>query len=481
MDSSCGGSSVGAKAGEELWKNSVIQAPTSVLQSMRERLFLLEIQEKKMKEDQEEEEKKERLLKDKKAKASAEEAARPTALAHGALEIDMSGESSSESKAREELGTITEVQANQIVERCEAQEEAVEVERAKPTARGTAARIAKMVAEGDAMIRKMTREERDRIIAKSMAEESARMSGEAANTKDQAGHDKEAGPAQCEEESFAAKFQSLWNRFYARCGVTFDQTTSIPAMCHTNPASDCSAEVMDTLQIMSVKVTSIEGSLHWPLEVFGIIAARDFLDRKRNLVIMGNFSANCILFFPCIYHSQLIVALRMQDCSLALTGPTRAIVVSYDPTYLEVFLKVKGTTESEDKDLSALVVVFRAGACPQSVYPSRLSMLEIKFDHIYHSVEATVFIRIIDGSWPDGFRGVFSAASGSDDNLQVKLLDFGDGGLPVDANGVITLSRPVVSVKLERNLKVSVMAFPINKGYAAETSEAVLKPHRAGF
>ncbi|KAI5021094.1 hypothetical protein ZWY2020_054504 [Hordeum vulgare] len=136
-------------------------------------------------------------------------------------------------------------------------------------------------------------------------------------------------------------------------------------MCHTNHASDCSAEVMDTLQIMSVKVTSIKGSLHWPPEVFRIVTSWI-------LVILGNFSA------------------------------------SY------------------------------------------------------------------------GFRGVFSATSGSDDNLQVKLLDFGDGGLHVDANGVITLSRPVVSVKLERNLKVSVMAFPINKGYAAETSEALLKPHRAG-
>ncbi|KAI5021075.1 hypothetical protein ZWY2020_054485 [Hordeum vulgare] len=155
-------------------------------------------------------------------------------------------------------------------------------------------------------------------------------------------------------------------------------------MCHTNRASDCSAEVMDTLQIMSVKVTSIEGSLHWPLEVFGIIAAREFLDRKRN-VIFHRPRTNC-------------QTINQDDCSLALTGPTRAIVVSYDPTYLEVFLKVKGTTEPEDKDLSALVVVFRAGACPQSVYPSRLSTLEIKFDHIYHSVEATVFIRIIDGS-----------------------------------------------------------------------------------
>ncbi|KAI5021074.1 hypothetical protein ZWY2020_054484 [Hordeum vulgare] len=58
----------------------------------------------------------------------------------------------------------------------------------------------------------------------------ARMSGEAANTKDQAGHDKEAGPAQCEEDLCAAKFHSLWNRFYVGCGVTFDQTSNpLPA------------------------------------------------------------------------------------------------------------------------------------------------------------------------------------------------------------------------------------------------------------
>lgn len=66
-------------------------------------------------------------------------------------------------------------------------------------------------------------------------------------------------------------------------------------------------------------------------------------------------------------------------------------------------------------------------------------------------------------------------------NLKFKLLDSEDGGLPVDASGVITLTRRVVSVGLERSLKVSVTAFPIKEGYAAETSEAVLKPHRAGI
>ncbi|KAM3194182.1 hypothetical protein ACQJBY_070688 [Aegilops geniculata] len=300
-----------------------------------------------------------------------------------------------------------------------------------------------------------------------MAEKSASKADEAA---DEAVDDKETGPAQCEEESFAAEFRSFWNRFYARCcGATFDQTTSIPAMRHTNPASERSAKAMDTLQIMSVKVASIKGDLRWPLEVFGIVAARDVLEQKRN-IIFHRPRTNC----------QTCQTITHDDCYLALVGPTRAIVVAYDPSYIEVSLKVKGTTESEDKDLSALVVVFKAGYCPESVYPSRRSTLEFKFDHIQESVEATVFIRIIGGSWPDGFRGVFSAASRSDDNLQVKLLEFEDGGLPLDADGVITLSRRVVSLELERNLKVSVMAFPVNKGDSAETSEAILKSHKAG-
>ncbi|XP_037466866.1 uncharacterized protein LOC119338704 [Triticum dicoccoides] len=338
--------------------------------------------------------------------------------------------------------------------------------KAKPQkpAKVTAARIAKMLAEGDEMIRNMTPEERARIIAESMAEKSAR---EAAEAKDEAGDDEEeTAPAQCEEEWFAAKFRSMWRRYLAPGGVTFDQTSKLPAMRYVNPASGCSAKAMDTLQIMSVKVAAINGGLHWPLQVFGIVAARDYLDRKRN-IIFHRPRTDC-------------QTITQEDCYLALSGPSRAIVVSYDPTYVEVSLKVKGAIESEDKDLSALIVVFRAGACPQNVYPSRLSTLEMNFDHIYQSVEATVFIRIIGGSWPDGFRGVFSAASSRDDTLQVKLLEFEDGRLPADSNGVIALTRRVVSVALQRNLKVSVMAFPRNVGYAAETSEAVLQPHRAG-
>jgi hypothetical protein len=41
---------------------------------------------------------------------------------------------------------------------------------------------------------------------------------------------------------------------------------------------------METMQIVSVKVASIKDPLRWPLQVFGIVAVRDVLDHKRNIV-----------------------------------------------------------------------------------------------------------------------------------------------------------------------------------------------------
>jgi ABC-type uncharacterized transport system substrate-binding protein len=38
------------------------------------------------------------------------------------------------------------------------------------------------------------------------------------------------------------------------------------------------------MQIFSVKVEEVGGDLHWPLDVFGIIAVRDDLDYNRNII-----------------------------------------------------------------------------------------------------------------------------------------------------------------------------------------------------
>ena len=173
----------------------------------------------------------------------------------------------------------------------------------------------------------------------------------------------------------------------------------------------------------------------------------------------------------------------VQEPYLALTGPSRAFAVSTDPSYIEVSLKVKGATKSDDKDLSDLVMMYRAGCILSGVYPSRLSTLELKFDHLTRSVEATVYIKLKGGSsWPPCFRGIFRASIPPDDDLEVKLLDSGDGGLPVDADGVIKLSRRVVSAGLDVPLKIiSVMVSAVNGDGVLECSEATFKPERAGI
>jgi hypothetical protein len=83
---------------------------------------------------------------------------------------------------------------------------------------------------------------------------------------------------------------------------------------------------METLQMVSVKVASIKEPLCWPLQVFGIVAVRDVLDHKRNLIFQRPrnncqnitdelFMLNlfCSLFFfsftsltTCIYPATMI-------------------------------------------------------------------------------------------------------------------------------------------------------------------------------
>jgi hypothetical protein len=44
-------------------------------------------------------------------------------------------------------------------------------------------------------------------------------------------------------------------------------------------------------------------------------------------------------------------------------------------------------------------------------YTSKLSRLEFTLGHIVFSVEATIFVRVIHGSWPHGLRGLFTAST----------------------------------------------------------------------
>jgi hypothetical protein len=165
--------------------------------------------------------------------------------------------------------------------------------------------------------------------------------------------------------------------------------------------------------------------------------------------------------YDTLLFTKLIVSC-VQNPYLELTGPSRAVVM-LDLVHLEVKLQVKGFGQSKDKDLSFLVVKYDGvggfnSRVLKRVCPSKLSIVELTFGSIVRSVEATISVQVVSGSWPDGFRGEFVANTTSLDDMKIQLLAFGDGKFPVAADGMVKLSRRVVSVELKGELRVSVKA-----------------------
>ncbi|KAF6993941.1 hypothetical protein CFC21_010757 [Triticum aestivum] len=242
-----------------------------------------------------------------------------------------------------------------------------------------------------------------------------------------------------------------WNRLYAGVFGSFDDFKSIPAMRYTDkPAPPNSAWEDDTLQIFSIEVMGREQQkLEWPLDVFGMVAARDSLDHNRN-IIFSRERDNC-------------QTISEESPYLELTGPTRAVVVS-DRADFEVKLKVKGASESEDEYLSCVSIPYNCYSRPthsrlvEKLETSRLTTLKLTLGFIVDSVEATISVRVISGSWPECSRSLFTASTASIDHMKVTLLDFEGDGLPVAADGNVQLSRRVASVELAGELRVSAEA-----------------------
>ncbi|XP_044408945.1 uncharacterized protein [Triticum aestivum] len=281
-----------------------------------------------------------------------------------------------------------------------------------------------------------------------------------------------------DRESFSsACYRHQWSSAHRRgAGSSYEDTTGIPAMQFTDaePEDRWDARPTGTLQIFSFKVAAIDEELRWPLEVYGLIAIRDHLDRSRN-VIFARGRDNC----------QTISSM---DPYLTLAGPTRAPVVSEmsNSVRFEVVLKVKSSTnESEDKDLSFLAAKFRTFYPNYSrvikwVATSKLSRLEWAFAVLAKSVEATISIQVIHGSWLDGCRGIFSASTVSLDGRKVHLLSLEDGKLPVTTDGMINLSRNVACVEINGRLKISVAIEYTNGEQVTAEDETIFRPRKFG-
>lgn len=124
----------------------------------------------------------------------------------------------------------------------------------------------------------------------------------------------------------------------------------------------------------------------------------------------------------------------MQDPYLVPTGPTRSVVMNGEaiPVSVEAELKVK-SPYGEKNFIFAFEPVptgFRSGWLDLT-HENR--EIKIALRRVMTSVEANIFARVIEGSWPTGFNGQLAARTSSDHKI-VALAEFGGDG-PVTDNG----------------------------------------------
>ncbi|KAM3391734.1 hypothetical protein ACQJBY_013065 [Aegilops geniculata] len=261
------------------------------------------------------------------------------------------------------------------------------------------------------------------------------------------------------ELGFFADYRRVWGYSNGskagRCGGFEDKTTLSPLQfTHCTPGiiPPLAAAIESTLQIYSFKIVGLKEQLAWPIFVYGVVAARDSVDRNRNLL----FSRSRIM-------GQVLTE---DDPYLCLTGPSRAIVAG-DYVDFEVELKVRGP-DDELKDHQLMCAVNRYveavdnGEHRPLHFDSPVCTAELWFQRLPGTVQATILsVRFIGEEFPFKFGGRVACVIGGAREKVVLFESFGEKSEEdeVALDGYVPLSRNVVSVEIGGGLDVVLEAY----------------------
>ncbi|KAM0866699.1 hypothetical protein ACQ4PT_042478 [Festuca glaucescens] len=186
-------------------------------------------------------------------------------------------------------------------------------------------------------------------------------------------------------------WESAWGSRMGRCGCFTDTTTLSPMhFTHCTPGRNPDTSVTgSTLQIYYIKieVDATTNIFNWPLYVYGVVAARDTVDRNRNRLFCRSRD-NC-------------QKLSAADPFLRLTGPSRAIV-SLDPVDFEIELKIKdGTNGIPKRDRMLICSSYHytccgghAGLCT-ALFWNNFCTANLSLERIATTVQATILVFVL--------------------------------------------------------------------------------------
>lgn len=260
-------------------------------------------------------------------------------------------------------------------------------------------------------------------------------------------------------EEYHTGWTSSWGSEIEKCGSFSDTTTLSPMQfTHCTPSTlpfGCAAGT--ALQIYSFKIVELKGDLNWPLHVYGVVAARDTVDRNRNLLFCRS-RANC-------------QELSQHDPFLRLTGPSRAILAE-NPVRFEVELKIKYGTNSQDIALLSSITNYHSNY-HTAFFPSGVCTAELSLGKLAKAVQATIVsVSVVEGPWPFEYGARVACSLSATDFIdpssrQVVLLDI--HGEEMLDNYHLHLSRNVVSVELHGTLRVAIQAYTASRTVAQQS------------